>query len=112
MTTYRWKREKDWDNRNLQIVAMRLDKLTFKEIGEHFGISQERVRQIINRHMRKCYNNEIFLSVAAKQTIRRLLSEHTAIEVLRLKGVGMKTLREIRFWLAAGGANLRGDHDE
>jgi DNA-binding CsgD family transcriptional regulator len=108
MTALRWKRERDWDNRNLQIVAMRLDKLTYKEIGDHFGISGNRVRQIVYRHMNKCRNNEVFLSMAAKQTIRRLLSEHTPIEVLRLKGVGMKTYGEIKDWMAAGGAELGG----
>jgi hypothetical protein len=46
--------------------------------------------------------------MAAKQTIRRLLSEHTPIEVLRLKGVGMKTYGEIKDWMAAGGAELGG----
>lgn len=106
-TKSRWQREKQWRDRNAQVVAMRLDKLTFQEIGDQFGISPERVRQIINRHMRMLRNDQ-YLSMAARRTIRMLLSEFVPVEVLRIKGVGKTTFEELKQWMAYGGAEFGG----
>ena len=106
-TKARWKIEKEWHDRNAQIVAMRLDKLTYREIGEHFDISQERVRQIIYKHMR-LLRNEPYLTHRAKYVIRLLLSQHQPLEVLRINGVGRHTLDEIKRWMSAGGSLLGG----
>jgi len=104
-TKSRWQIEKTWRDRNRQIVAMRLDKLTYQEIGDHFGISPERVRQIINKHMHRL-RNDVDLSMAARRTIRLLLSEFVPVEVLRIKGVGKTTFEELKQWMAYGGAEF------
>lgn len=105
-TKHRWRKEDDWENRSAQIVAMRLDKMTHQEIGDHFGISRERVRQVINRHMRLLRNEEPHMTARARRAIRLLLTEHHPIEILRIKGVGLDTLHEIERFMEAGGYKI------
>lgn len=97
-TKYRWQMEKEWRDRNSQIISMRLDKMTYREIGECFGISQERVRQIINKHHRELRNGPV-LRLRSWWAICCLLSEHTTLEILRLPGVGRTTLREVVYFM-------------
>jgi len=85
----------DWDDRNVQIVCMRLDKLTYKEIGDRFGISQERVRQIINKHRGRLINGPRRLTMRGHWAICSLLSEHSTLDILRLPQTGRTTLREV-----------------
>ncbi len=39
--------------RNVEIVLMRLDRKTYREIGDKFVISPNRARQIVYKHRRK-----------------------------------------------------------
>ena len=41
-------RLKKWKERRQQIVALRMDRWTFQEIGDSFGITRERARQLFN----------------------------------------------------------------
>lgn len=95
MHKYQWQIEEQWANRNAQIVSMRLDKMTYSEIGAKFDISVERVRQIVNRHRRELRDGPKRLSMRAWWAICCLLSEHTTLEILRLPQTGRTTLREV-----------------
>ena len=102
----KWKWRDDWPERNAQIIAMRLDKYTYRDIGDRFDISKERVRQIISKHVRELMNGPPRLTLRAWWAICTLLSEHTTLQVLMLPQTGMTTLREVvnfmhrrRFWL-------------
>ena len=50
----------DWlntlDNRTRNILSLKLDGLTLGEIGQRFGISRSRVKQIINKALRRAIN--------------------------------------------------------
>lgn len=82
--------------RNAEIISMRLDKASFREIGERFDISLERVRQIVYKHRNELRaGRHPRLSLRAWWAIGVLLSQHNTIELLRLDGVGRTTLREV-----------------
>ena len=81
--------------RDKEIILMRLDKCTWREIGERFDISRERARQIVSHHRRRLKNGPLRLSMRAHWAVCVLLSDHTVLELLRLDGVGMTTVREV-----------------
>lgn len=43
------KRDKPLSDRTKQIIAMRRDKKTYQEIGDAFGVTRERVRQVLEK---------------------------------------------------------------
>lgn len=82
--------------RNIEIISMRLDKMTFEDIAKTFDISTERVRQIIYKHRNELRSGrQPRLSLRAWWAIASLLSEHTTLELVSLPGIGRTTSREV-----------------
>jgi hypothetical protein len=105
--------------RNLRIVEARdVEGLTYREIGQRFGMSVERARQIYRRTVKlqtiRAQNSDIVsnssLSIRAVNCLisagfgeapRHLVRtwvKYRPFDALKVKNLGHKTLAEIREW--------------
>ena len=125
------------NTRDLAIIEMRLVQTSsYKTIGEKFGISVERVRQIITRYHRKMASylereqlikkkieteSPHFVHVAFSDLSKGIqtalksrgipttsegLTRYSASDLLRFKGIGRKSLQEIAALLRMRGFNF------
>ena len=88
------------DSRRDEILRLRKEGLTYAEIGRRFGITYERVRQIVNPIKRKTARN--------RPTIQPMLR---TTEVAAVLGVHVNTLRHLskEGLIEAYKINQRGD---
>jgi DNA-directed RNA polymerase sigma subunit (sigma70/sigma32) len=67
--------------RETQIMYLRMEKRTFRAVGDIMGISPERVRQIVRKYQRKC-KHEAQKQVPSEYEIAYLLEHIDSIKAI------------------------------
>ena len=65
-------------NRNLDIFAARLDGLTLDEIGKNFGVTRERIRQVIEKRLAKAEKYSSITDFNLREKFESRLNENKA----------------------------------
>lgn len=120
------------EDRGTRMVAMKAEGKTQREIAEAFGISIDRVRQLMARtqsraRMHAAQPNRAGLSVRTQGVLLALIVEPevglserdralparvatlTRTKILNLPNAGHRTIAEIEAWLRERGLDLSGD---
>lgn len=110
------------DDRGARMIDMKADGMTLRQIAEDFGISVDRVRELMARaqsrtRMERTEPNRAALSVRAANAVRFLIDEPeqdpgerdallpsrvaalTRTQMLGVSNAGRRTIAEIEAWL-------------
>jgi hypothetical protein len=102
-------------DRNEKIAAMRAAGMSLQAIATHYGLTRQRVRQIVigvrdahslSTRARNCLCNYLNLDVRKMEELEAAKAVAAALssqEFLRMPNAGRKTLVEIIAWLARHG---------
>ena len=65
-------------NRNLDIFAARLDGLTLDQIGKNYGVTRERIRQVIEKHLAKAETYSSITDLNLREKFESRLNDNKA----------------------------------